>query len=155
MGGGGKGSSQQQSSFTPPPWALAGGQQSVETAQQLSQTPFGIPTQPIAGLSPQQQEAMQTVENVQGMTNPFFEGATALDVAGANPNIAQYFGAESAGVVPELKNIFGQQMSKATGDWQQQAGGVGADRIAVAQSQLANQQGLAAGQTLSDIMRNA
>src|SRR5258708_3727603 len=147
MGGGGKGSSQQQSSFTPPPWALAGGQQSVETAQQLAQTPFEIPVQPIASLQPQQQEALQTVENLQGVTNPFFQAGTNLEVSGAQPNIGQYYGAETAGVVPQLKNIFGQQMAQATGNWQQQAGGTGADRIAVAQSQLANQQGLAAGQT--------
>jgi hypothetical protein len=134
---------------------LAGGQQSVETAQQLAQTPFDIPTQPIAGFSPQQLEALQTVENTQGMTNPFFTGATQLEAAGAFPNIGQYFGAETAGVVPEMENIFGQQMAQATGNWQQQAGGIGADRIGVAQAELANQQGLAAGQTLSQIMQNA
>ena len=49
-----------------------------------------------------------------------------------------------------MKDIFGNQMQQMTGNLRQQAGGVGADRIAVGQSELARQQGLAAGQTLSD-----
>lgn len=127
----------------------------METAEQLAQTPFEIPVQPIASLQPQQLEAMQEVENAQGMSQPYMNAATGLEAAGAQPNIGQYFGAESAGVLPEMENLFGQQMAQATGNWQQQAGGVGADRIGVAQAELANQQGLSAGQTLSQIMQQS
>lgn len=152
MGGGGKGSYQQQSTFQPPAWALAGGQQAVQTAQQLAQTPFEIPVQPIAGFSPQQQEAFQEVENIQGMANPYFQTGENLVQQGANPNISQYFGAESSGVMGEMENIFGQQQAQTTGNLQNQAGGIGADRIAIGQAELANQQDISAGQTLSQIM---
>src|SRR5713226_74236 len=54
-----------------------------------------------------------------------------------------------------MQNIFGQQQSQQQGQLTQAAGGVGADRIAVGQSELANQQGLAAGQTLSGLYNNA
>src|SRR5713226_7464661 len=54
-----------------------------------------------------------------------------------------------------MQNIFGQQQSQQQGQLTQAAGGVGADRIAVGQSELANQQGLAAGQTYSNLYNNA
>lgn len=156
MGGStGKGSYNQTSTYSPPDWVLAGGRQSVETAQQLANTPFSIPVQPISGFTPQQLQAMQEVQDTQGMANPFYQQGADFVRSGANPDIAKYYGAESEGVVNQLNNIFGQQMAKATGDWQQQAGGIGADRIAIAQSELANQQGLSAGQTLSQIMQQS
>lgn len=54
-----------------------------------------------------------------------------------------------------LANTQGQQMNQLTGQATQQAGGVGADRIGVAQGELANQQNLATGQTLSGIYGSA
>jgi hypothetical protein len=159
MGGGGKGTSSQQSttqsSFQPPPWLLEAGQQAVQSGEALQQQPFSIPVQPTAGLSPQQTQAFQEVQNMQGETQAPMEAGMALNAAGASPNIGQYFGAESQGVLGEIQNLDAQQMAAATGSAAAQAGGLGADRIAVAQSELANQQNLAAGSTLSGIMGQA
>jgi hypothetical protein len=58
-------------------------------------------------------------------------------------------------VFAQLGNIFGQQQSQTTGQLTQAAGGTGADRIAVGQANLANQQGLAAGQTASQLYNTA
>lgn len=151
-GGSGSSSFNQQSTFSPPPWAAAGGQQAVQTAQSLAQMPFAIPQQPIAPLTGQQAEAFQSVENLQGAYTPFVNAGMELNAQGANPNIGQYFNTESAGVLPELEDVFAQQQAQTTGSSVQQAGGVDASRIGVAQSELANQQGLSAGQTLSQIM---
>ena len=49
----------------------------------------------------------------------------------------------------------GQQMNQLTGQATQTAGGVGADRIGVAQGELARQQGLATGQTLAGLYGSA
>src|SRR5215471_11898011 len=100
----------------------------------------------------------QQVQTNQAQTytpNPF--AANALTAAlGQAYNVAQTLGPQgasqffnpfAANVTANLQDIFGQQMSQATGNATQQAGGTGADRIAVAQAELAKQQGLAAGQT--------
>src|SRR5437870_5071087 len=63
----------QNSAFAPPAWASAAGQQAMQTGQSLAQMPFGIPPQPIAPLQPQQSEAFQSIENVQGAFTPFLE----------------------------------------------------------------------------------
>jgi hypothetical protein len=156
----GESSSSQQSSYTPPPWAQAAGAQAMGTAQSLADTPFNIPTQPIASLQPQQTQAFEEVQSAQGMSQPYTNAATAqneagsaMEMAGGQPNsqLGQYFGQETAGVLPEMQNIFGQQDAQAEGSAVSQAGGLSADRIGVEQAELANQQGLSAGQTLSGI----
>ena len=54
-----------------------------------------------------------------------------------------------------LREQQGQQMNQLTGQATQTAGGVGADRIGVAQGELARQQGLATGQTLAGLYGSA
>src|SRR5262245_63150833 len=54
-----------------------------------------------------------------------------------------------------MQDVFGQQMKQATGNSIARAGGVGADRIAVAQSNLAKQQDLAAGQVSAQLYDQA
>lgn len=123
----------------------------VERAQALSQTPYTLPASPVAPLQPMQTQAFDQTQAIQGMAQPYFNAGTNLVAQGANPDIGQYFGAEAAGVMPQLSNIFGQQMAQVTGNGVQAAGGIGADRVGVAQAETANQQGLAAGQTLSQL----
>lgn len=117
-----------------------------------SQLPFNVPQAPVAGFSNDQQQAFQDIRNSQGMAQPYFNQAgNYFNQSAQGPDISQFFNPYAGAVTDQLKNIFGQQMSQATGQLTQAAGGVGADRIAVGQSQLANQQGLAAGQTLAGI----
>src|SRR5262249_9378588 len=62
-----------------------------------------------------------------------------------------FFNPYANSVLSGLEDIFGKQMSQTTGQLTQAAGGVGADRIAVGQSELARQQALGAGQTLAGL----
>lgn len=127
-------------------------QNALNQAQNAAQLPFNIPQAPVAGFSADQQQAFQNVNNAQGMAQPYFNQAqNYFQQSAQGPNISQFFNPYASAVTAQLNNIFGQQASQNTGQLTQAAGGVGADRIAVGQSQLANQQGLAAGQTLSGL----
>jgi len=128
-------------------------------ATAAAQQPFQTPAAPVAGFSPLQQQAFGQIQNTQGIANPYFQQANNLFNQSAQPisgqQVDQYLNPYISNVTANLKDIFGQQMSQTTGNLQQQAGGVGADRIAVGQSELAKQQGLAAGQTYSGIYGSA
>src|SRR5882724_2682150 len=150
----GKGSAttttQQQQTYNP-----AGASQiqgALTQAQNAAQLPFNIPQAPVAGFSQDQQAAFGNINNAQGMAQPYINQAQQY----FSPQGAQSFlNPYASNVLAGLKDVFGQQASQNTGQLTQAAGGVGADRIAVGQAQLANQQGLAAGQTLSGLYGQA
>src|SRR5512143_2724464 len=139
---GSKGSSTQQTSstsrYTPSPQITAAGTQALQGGQAASQQPFWLPQQPIAGFTPDQLAAFQNVRNMQGMTSPWFGAAGNLAMSSAQPltgeQIGQFYNPMAANVTAQLQNIFGQQMRNTTGQATQAAGGVGADRIGVAQA---------------------
>jgi hypothetical protein len=144
----------QQQTYTP----TGGGyiQNALNQAQNAAQLPFNIPQAPVAGFSADQQQAFQNVNNAQGMAQPYFNQANNYFQQSAQPaNVSQFFNPLAGAVTSQLNNIFGQQASQNTGQLTQAAGGVGADRIAVGQANLANQQGLAAGQTLAGLYQPA
>lgn len=144
----GKGSNttttQQQQTYNP-----TGGpqiQSALTQAQNAAQLPFNIPQAPVAGFSQDQQSAFGNINNAQGMAQPYINQAQQY----FSPQGAQSFmNPYAANVMAGMKDVFGQQASQNTGQLTQAAGGVGADRIAVGQGQLAHQQDLAAGQTLA------
>ncbi len=147
-------SQNQNQTQTYAPNAQAAGyiQSALQTGANAAQLPFNIPQAPVAGFSQDQQRAFGLVNQAQGQAQPYYnQAASYFSPQGAqqfaNPYIDQ--------VTANLKDIFGQQQSQTTGQLTQAAGGVGADRIAVGQSELAKQQGLAAGQTYSQIYQNA
>jgi hypothetical protein len=121
--------------------------------------PFNMPQAPVAGFSPLQQQAFGEIQGLQGMAQPYFNMGqnylqqSAAPVTGAD--VANYYNPMAANVTAQMQNIFGQQQRNTTGQLTQAAGGVGADRIAVGQSELANQQGLAAGQTYAGLYQQA
>jgi len=123
----------------------------LNQAQTASALPFNIPQAPVAGFTPDQLAAFQTVNNAQGMAQPYINQANNYFQQSTTPNVNQFLNPYASAVTNQLNNVFGQQMSQTTGQLTQAAGGVGADRIAVGQSELANQQGLAAGQTLAGL----
>lgn len=96
---------------------------------------------------------------MQGMTNPYFAGASGLALQSASPltggTVANYLNPYANYVMGNMNEVFGQQQRNTTGQLQQAAGGIGADRIALGQGELARQQGLSAGQTMSGIYQNA
>lgn len=118
-----------------------------------------MPVQPIAEFSPYQQQAFGQIAGMQGMTQPYFGAAANYMAQSATPatqaDIANYFNPMAGAVSANLQDIFGRQMAQATGRATQQAGGVGAERIAMAQAQIAKQQGLAAGQTFANMYQPA
>lgn len=113
----------------------------------------------MAGFSPDQLAAFQGVQNVQGMAQPYYDTAYGQALQASSPitggTVAQYLNPYTDWVTKQMNNVFGKQMKDTTLGLTQGAGGVGADRIAVGQADLANQQGLAAGQTYSGIYNNA
>lgn len=144
-------SQNQQSQYVP---AGAGFMQAAlgnATALGAQGTPT-IPTAPVAGFSQDQQNAFQNVNNAQGMAQPYInQAANYFSPQGAQ----QFLNPYASNVMAGLQNVFGQQQQQNNANLVQSAGGVGADRIAVGQGNLANQQGLAAGQTLSGLYQNA
>src|SRR5882672_3352504 len=140
----------QNQTYTP-----AGGSQiqgALTQAQNAAQLPFNIPQAPVAGFSQDQQTAFQNVNNAQGMAQPYINQAQQY----FTPQGAQsFFNPAVDAVTAQMQNIFGQQNQQNNANLVQSAGGVGADRIAVGQGNLANQQGLAAGQTYANLYGQA
>jgi hypothetical protein len=130
-----------------------------QMATTAAQAPFQMPVAPVAGFNPFQQQGFGETLGLQGMAQPYFNTAgnylagSAAPITGAD--VSQYYNPMASNVFSQMQNIFGQQMRETTGNATQQAGGVGADRIGVAQANLANQQGLAAGQTASQLYQQA
>src|SRR5882672_1160072 len=123
-------------------------QTALTQAQNAAQLPFNIPQAPVAGFSQDQQSAFGNINNAQGMAQPYINQAQQY----FSPQGAQQFlNPYAANVMAGMKDVFGQQASQNTGQLTQAAGGVGADRIAVGQSELARQQDLSAGQTLAGL----
>ncbi|HEY6020702.1 MAG TPA: hypothetical protein VIY48_12650, partial [Candidatus Paceibacterota bacterium] len=159
---GSKGSTQTTSStqkYTPDPRIQQAGYQAISGAESAAQLPFQMPAAPVAGFSPFQNQAFNQVQAAQGMSLPYFDDAAQLMRGSASPiseqDVAQYYNPFAQNVTNQLQNIFGQQNRMATSNAIRAAGGVGADRIGVAQGNLANQQGLAAGQIYSGLYDRA
>jgi len=131
-------------------------QGALTQAQNAAQLPFNIPQAPVAGFSQDQLSAFNTVNNSQGIAQPYINQANNyFQQSAQQPNVAAFYNPMASAVTSQLNNIFGQQASQNTGQLTQAAGGVGADRIAVGQGNLANQQGLAAGQTYAGLYGQA
>jgi len=142
----------QTQTYTPNPYAAGAITGSLNQAQNVAQTPFHTPVAPVAGFSPDQYNAFQGVRNAQGQAQPYLDQAQNYF---AGNNVSQFLNPFASNVMAGLKDVFGQQQQQTTGNLTQQAGGVGADRIAVGQADLAKQQGLAAGQTLAGLYQPA
>src|SRR5262249_26507274 len=138
----------QSQNYTPDPYARGAIQGALGTAQNVAQTPFSTPQAPVAGFSPDQLRAFQLTGQVPGMAQPYFDQAQGYLTG---QRTGDFFNPYAANVTAGLEDIFGKQMSQTTGQLTQAAGGVGADRIAVGQSELARQQSLGAGQTLANL----
>lgn len=149
----------QTQSYSANPVIAGAGTQAIGMAANAASQPFQMPVAPVAGFSPDQLQAFQQYQQIQGIQNPYNNQAAnmyatagqAVDPATVN----QYYQPEITGVMSQLKDLYGQQQSQNTGNLIQSAGGVGADRIAVGQAQLANQQDLAAGQTAAGVYQSA
>jgi len=145
----------QQQTYTPTGAIAQPGQAAASAGQYAAGLPFQMPAAPVAPFTPFQNIGFGETLGAQGMAQPYFGAAANYLQGSAAPvtgqDVSQYYNPMANQVTNQLQNIFGNQMRTLTGNVTQQAGGVGADRIGVAQSNLANQQGLAAGQTLANL----
>src|SRR5512143_2223535 len=146
---------QQSQTMTPSPYVGGAGQAAIQGAEYAAGQPFQMPVAPLAPFTPFQEQGFQQVQDLQGMAQPYF-GAGAGYLAGSaapvtGEDVSGYYNPMAGSVMAGMQDVFGQQMREATGRLTQQAGGVGAGRIPVAQANLAKQQGLAAGQTLAGL----
>ncbi len=149
----------QNQSYTPSPAVSGAGTQAINMAQNAASQPFQLPTAPVAGFTPFQEQAFNQTQGAQGMAQPYFDIASQYASASAAPTsagqVANYLNPYANYVLGNLSETQGTQMRDLTGQATGAAGGVGADRVAVAQAELARQQGLARGQTLANIYQPA
>lgn len=127
------------------PTGLQGFQNIYNLASQVASTPYQPYTgQLVQGLTPTQTGAIGNISNI---------AAQPLSTA----QIGQYMNPFQQNVINATMANIGetnaQQMQQTTGQLQQAAGGIGADRVAVGQSELARQQALASNQTLAGLQQ--
>lgn len=148
-----------QSSYSADPRTQGAASQALGMAQTAASSPFQLPVAPVAGFTPDQAQAFQQNRNIQGMAQPYYDQSQGLFNQSAAPisgsQVNNYLNPYAGYVMANLQEQQGQQMHDLTGRATQAAGGVGADRIGVAQGELARQQSLASGQTLSGIYGSA
>jgi hypothetical protein len=146
----------------PNPEAMSAYQGILGRAQQVASTPYQAYTgQLTAGLDPTQQAGIANINQSYGMAQPYFQQASQYAQQGAAP-VANISGAD----IQNYYNPYQQAVINATmgnineADQRQQqqvkgnaamAGALGGDRQAVAQAELARQQGLARNQTLAGL----
>lgn len=150
--GGGDNTVNQTQTYRPNPQVAGAISGALNQAQGVAQTPFQTPVAPVAGFSGQQNQAFNLANSVPGAAQPWINEAGNFL---SGQNVGNFYNPFASNVMANLKDVFGQQMSDTTGKLQQAAGGVGADRIAVGQSELAKQQGLVAGQTMANLWQPA
>lgn len=150
---------QTTSTYTPAPAIGGSGTQAISMAQNAVQAPFSQPAAPVAGFTPDQLAAFQNVRNTQGYAQPYFDVGSNYLAQSAQPisgqQVQSYLNPYANYVMGNMNEVFGQQRRDTTGKLQALAGGPGASRIAVGQGELARQQALGAGQTMSGIYQQA
>lgn len=156
---GSKGSQQTTQSYTPNSNVGQSGSQALNMAQGAANLPFQQQVAPVAGFSDDQLSAFANMRAHQGYAEPYIQGGAQLLNQSAQPisaaQVGNYLNPYADYVLANMRDSAGQQMAQTTGRLTQAAGGVGADRIGVAQANLAKQQQLAEGQTLAGIYGSA
>lgn len=141
------------------PAGLSSLQDILSRAQQVSQTPYEpYGGQLTAGLSGTQQQGIQNINNAYGTAQPYINTAAGYAQQGAesiNPQqIQQYSNPYQQQVIDatmaNINKVNAQQQQQVVGNAALQ-GALGGDRVKIAQSALAGQQGLANNQTLAGL----
>jgi hypothetical protein len=125
------------------PTGLQGFQNIYNQASNVANTPYQPYTgELVAGVNPTEQAGIAQTQAVG--SQPLTSGQIQQYM---NPYQSQVINA----TMGNIEQVNAAQQQQVTGQLNQAAGGVGADRVAVGQSQLAYQQGLAANQTLAGL----
>lgn len=150
-------SQKQESSYKPNAYPMFKG--ALGKLSQIAESPYTAITRGVAGIPQNVQDALASMQAAYGTISPHMTSAAGHFENAANPltqsDIENYFNPYREEVMKNLNETFGQQHRDTVGKLQSQAGGVGANRVAVGESELARQQGLAAGQTYAQIYQNA
>ena len=149
----------QQSTYAPSAQAQQSLQSILSQAQNVASTPYNPYTgQMVAGLSPTQQSGIANTNAAVGTAQPYINTAANYANAGAaaiTPDqIQSYLNPYQNSVInatmANINETNGQQQQQVLGNAALQ-GALGGDRVGVAQSELARQQGLASNQTLAGL----
>lgn len=164
--GGGAGSETVNNSTSPPPQVLAAYQTAMNAAQSAASQPlqqYGGPT--IAGFTPDQTSAFNTIDQSQGIQNPY-NTAAANDINAGTANLWNGVQQFSPSAISQYSSPYTQQVLNSTmaaennQDAQQQtalqgnaisSGAWGGDRAGVASAILSGQQDIANNQTNANI----
>ncbi len=127
----------------------------------VASTPYqAFQGQLVAGLTPTQQQGIQGVTNAQGSAQPYFDQAANYATQGASTidpsQIQKYMNPYTQNVIDATKANF--QQDNAIGQQQvlgnaASRGALGGDRVGVAQSELARQQGLAQNPVIAGLQQ--
>lgn len=150
------------SSYTPNPAAVNQYQDILNRANNVASTPYSpYGGQMVAGLSPTQQAGISNVNGAVGTAQPYLNTAAGYAASGAAPvgsvgqsDIERYLSPYNSNVInatmANINETNAQQQNQLKGN-AASAHALGGDRLAVAQSELARQQGLASNQTLAGL----
>ena len=159
MGSGSKGSTTSQTTSAPPPEVMAEYEQIMQRANAVGNQPYVPYTgQLVAGLSPNQIAAGQTIGNAQGLAQPYFNQALGYLTQGAAPISAQqiqnYYNPYQQQVVQatlgNLNELNAEQQAQLMGGLAT-SGGLFNDRTGVAQAELARQQASSEAPTIAGL----
>lgn len=124
-----------------------------------AQQPFQTPVAPVAGFSPDQYSGFQGVRNAQGSAQPYFDEASNYARMSASPigagDVSQYLNPYASYALGGLNDTLGSQNQQLRGNLVQAAGGIGSDRVAVAQAEKFRQDQLARGNLMSGFYQQA
>jgi len=164
--GGSTSTSSSSSTQTPPGYLNSAYQQLVQQAQSNAYAPLQQYTgQLVAPFNGTQNEAFGEVAGAQGAANPYLEMATGAAGASQTPiwastqqyspqNVQNYYNPYQTDVInstmANIQETNGEQDAQLQGN-AISSGAWGGDRAGIAAAELSNQQGLAAGQTLSQL----
>ena len=148
----------QQSS--PPSQFLNAYENLVNTAQTVTGSqPQAYQGPLVAGFTPQQQQAFSTIENAQGLAQPYYNAAAQQFGQAATPfyqTVGNYISPYTQNVTNALQGLFNQQNAQQLNQVAGNAvshGAYGGDREAIAEALTAQQQQLAEAPTLANVLQ--
>lgn len=156
---GSKGSTTTSSTFSPPAGVQANYDYLANQAKSVASLPFQqYGGQMVAPMTPEQQAGIGQINASANLAQPYIQAGTAYEQQGANPfgqealnqYMSPYIGSVANATMANLNETNAQQQQQVLGS-DIARGAYGGDRSQVAQSELARQQGLATGQTMSGI----
>lgn len=164
-----KGSQQrQQSTQKPPEYVKQAYKDIVGKASKVAERPYeAYGGQLVAGLTGNQQNAFNAIQNAQGIQEPYLQNANQLSMAGSAAINPMAFSAEAVNqyLNPYLNNVMDATLANINNQNAIQRQGIvgnqiakgafGGDRAGVAQAELARNQALAQNQTIAQLRSDA